>query len=817
MTNIAIHCFSDVRDSLIDYFSKQSVIPILGAGLTMHCNAREGVVPSGKEYRDYMISAILSNGIPISPAEEQILRNESFSVVATTYNQLVAREKQLSYLRKNFTNVIVNKNKQRFLSINWPYIYTLNIDDCIENNSPFNYVVFANRTVNPEVFNNNKCVIKLHGDIHDILKYTDSNSMIFNQKQYASSILSNSFLLNKLKHDFIYKNLLYIGCSLDDEIDLLAEIGSNNEMNSTSRYYCTIEAPSVLQRIKLSNYGITDCIIFDSYDEIYTNIYHAYLESKKLHVDSLAEYNHYSSKKIIEDYEQNKPYLFFGKNIIDKNHVISFPYFFISREIIRDILDNIARVPIQMIIGNSCSGKTYVAIDLLNRIKDKKVFFFESKTQLSDTAFEKLISEKNVVIITDEKALSVSQINHLLIDAEKIRRNNSAVVFFANRNDRDIAGLIQLLHLQGKIEDTSIRSMELTNRFNTRETIEINNRLAIISSGVFKENKSIIDNIIFTSKQLLTKNKFASLEPKTDTIQEIACLIALATKKKIYTTQAVMFDLVDEFNLQVKSAVPLIDREFVWMFENNPYNNSPLKYVINADNWLYHKLDKYARDPKNHKSIVDAYFYLVYKILETYGKPDINKNNRNNEYKEYIIFDNINRIFYSQGKEGIVLIQKIYKQLNTLLATDPSYLHQRAKCNIKSAALFSDQKEKMQLLNDAFRDVTESIQLFSYKYEKTSNEKVLISMSHAEYTKALILCHQCDLIRYKDINMNTEAIQQLYHSLLSPYNTYEYSKTDSYNYGNVIDNLLNGITMNTIQIQGCAKQIFSELFALTMK
>ena len=93
----------------------------------------------------------------------------------------------------------------------------MNIDDGIENGSDFSYIVYANRRFNEKVFDDKKCVIKLHGDVSDMLTYCDSTSEIFTQEQYVASLRENEPLLSKLEHDGRYLNILFIGCSLDDE------------------------------------------------------------------------------------------------------------------------------------------------------------------------------------------------------------------------------------------------------------------------------------------------------------------------------------------------------------------------------------------------------------------------------------------------------------------------------------------------------------------------------------------------------------------------------------------------------------------------
>ena len=222
--------FEDVKESIINNMRRSMLIPIIGSGLTRKCRSLKGVVPSGDDYRKYMLEEI-SQAITLSPDENERLKTAPFSTVSEVYYEsgIIPLDRQRCYLRDNFTHVQIEDYKQEFLSLPWPYIYTLNIDDGIEQSSKYNHVVHSNRDVDEHIFDEKNCVIKLHGDVNDMLTYKDANGTILTQKQYANSIRQHSSLLTKLEHDSIYENLIYIGCSLDDEIDLLAYTGLQAE------------------------------------------------------------------------------------------------------------------------------------------------------------------------------------------------------------------------------------------------------------------------------------------------------------------------------------------------------------------------------------------------------------------------------------------------------------------------------------------------------------------------------------------------------------------------------------------------------------
>ena len=778
--------FPQIRDELIGNMRRKMLIPIIGSGFTRGCQAYNGTVPSGKDYIQYMISKIAAQ-LSLEESEINSLEAKSFSEISDLYHRTIPINDQKEYLKSNFTKVKLEDNKKKILELFWPYVYTLNIDDGIENGSCYNHVVYSNRSVENSIYDNFSCVIKLHGDVAEMLTYEDTKSEIFTQEQYVNSLKSNESLLNKLSHDNIYQNLIFIGCSLDDEIDLLA--CSSKIAVDRVKYICTIKEPSILEKIQYEKYGITHCIVFNSYSEIYECIYEAGKEAQKISKDDLEQYKHFSITQLHDDYESNKSYLFFGKSLLNKNHIITLPHFFISREITDSIFNNLLECPLQLLVGAGCSGKSYVLVDLACRVKSRDVFLFETKDSLTDQAFESLIRRKNCVILADDAALSDDQIEYFITHLFLLKENNVNVVIAVDKHNRTVNGILKLYELQGTIRPGDIPQMPIDNKLSATEYQKISPLLTAVTAGIFVEDETIVDNIINLSKDLSEKNKYHDIVPRFTSVPELASLIALAIERKIYSTRATQLELYDELALQCKVSTPLIDQESTWTFETNFDNNSPIKYVINAEFWLCYQLEEFATKKSNHKLIVDAYKYVITRIIAQEGAPDLLRRKKKNSYKPYILFDNINRIFCSSkfsGNRSLALIREIYEGLNKLLSVDPNYMHQRAKCYIKSAYFEQESTIKLEFLNKAYRDANVAFQVFDNRYQKYHNEKILISSAHVAYTKALILCHKCYINSYVNIDENTMAVRMLYDALRSPYNTYAFAKKDSFNYNDVI-------------------------------
>ena len=197
--------------------------------------------------------------------------------------------------------------------------------------------------------------------------------------------------------------------------------------------------------------------------------------------------------------------------------------------------------------------------------------------------------------------------------------------------------------------------------------------------------------------------------------------------------------------------------------------------------------------PLSSDVIVEAYKYIITRILSLEGAPNLLRGDKSNSYGAYILFDNINKTFYSNktgGEHGLGLIREIYEGLNKLLSADPNYMHQRAKCYIKSAYFEKEQAKKVEYLDKAFRDANVAFQVFNSRYNEYHNEKIFISASHVLYTKALILSHKCYVNGYASVDDNTVAIHTLHDALSSPYNTYAFAKKDTFNYLNVVSKII---------------------------
>lgn len=96
--------FNEIKNELINNFRRQMLIPVVGSGFTRNCKSYNGRVPSGEDYRHYMIAQIVEV-LHLTENEESELHATSFSGISTIYHKSVPQNAQTNYLKNNFYKV----------------------------------------------------------------------------------------------------------------------------------------------------------------------------------------------------------------------------------------------------------------------------------------------------------------------------------------------------------------------------------------------------------------------------------------------------------------------------------------------------------------------------------------------------------------------------------------------------------------------------------------------------------------------------------------------------------------------------------------
>lgn len=308
-----------------------------------------------------------------------------------------------------------------------------------------------------------------------------------------------------MENDFKNQNIIYIGCSLADEIDILSISSipfSNDGIHKVRRFYFCLEEPKIIERQKLKKFNITDIVIIKNYDDIYTELYKIWLEAKKISTDELNSYCNIPVLKLKQS-DNNEQYFYFGKLLHNKKeNRINYPFYFIRRTIIQKIRTDLINNNLILLEGSALSGKSYLLAEIYEEEKSQLVYLFDSSTKIRQSSFERLIQKENVLILFDIGSLNREQFDCILNSVKLLNTRNTKIIINLSFDRSDLLGLIKLKLINREIDETFIKKIRIPSYFDSKELEQLNKLLPQINIPVFFENRSIVDNVIITHKDM---------------------------------------------------------------------------------------------------------------------------------------------------------------------------------------------------------------------------------------------------------------------------------------------------------------------------
>ena len=753
-----VKTLGEVLSSIKNNIISSSLIPVLGSGFSVRMMARNGLVPSGNDMRQYMIQ-VLSESDPSYNFEDK-----SFSQLTKYYNKKILLADRKEYFLKNFTEVKLSELGREFLTISWPYLYTLNIDDAIEKNSEC-IPVGPHREFDESFETYEKRVYKLHGDVHEILsmKYGDQ-CYIFDSDQYMDSLEDNRWILEKLKQDYLEKNILFLGCSLGDELDLrkvFSSVKKEKSLVKTEKYFITDREPSEYELMDLESYGITTVVVVDTYDEFYETMISVKSEITAITMTEGIELYKNIPVFILSNLDEaNKDYVLHEKMPHNKKeNKITLPYFFTSRLITDDIITDMDKKSLQVIYGKRVSGKSYVLLDLARRLLDRDVYYFDSRARINVENIDYLFKKEKTTILLDTHALSVKALNYIFnYDLRSLLERQINVIICINTSRKEEA-----FELRTIVDNIYAEKYYINNRFDVKEGSEcesIQKKMASINLPYFSKQKTIIDSILWIQNQLCrsTDNSLTDFKVSNDNYMQLAYLILMANYGKMTTGNMVKFSLEQEPYQLMNSLDKAVEPDFrhLFMFDGD---TSRFQIVCNAQAWLLGYLSSISIREDYFDSFIRAFHHIVERINNANGE----RNKIRKELFEFIKFDNINLLLGSARNErhSIAvrkLIQAIYSDLKLFLGGDYQFNHQHAKCilwGIESLPEYERGKE----LNKAIRTISLTIEeIEDLKNTMTNKEYINKSLAHAHFTFCMIRVKH--FLLYPEVDTFREAVMQ---------------------------------------------------------
>ncbi|MCS6514798.1 SIR2 family protein [Burkholderia thailandensis] len=677
--SFAVHKLSEDsgRDFLRGLLLTGRCIPFLGAGFTMGEKAHKGTVPSGRDFEVIMRNAISTAAVSEKPSEDS-LKKYDFQQLADEYfrEPIVDIDAIKTTLLNHFTNVSISSEaKKAFLKWDWEYFYTLNIDDAIERElNAIKVLPFTDFSQHKTT----QFVYKLHGDAADAVTAASRETfrLVFGSVDYIKSLITNRALLSALTNDLAERHLLFVGCSLSDELDILFSLSghtiSNNGLPATSRVYVTGSEPVDYEdKKKLRRYGITDVLVVDYAD------FYAFVGSvpnpNALSKSPLSTYAYSDSTRKGAD---NKDFLRYLLQISWRAH--DNPG---ASAIPRDKLTQIEPLlsePIVVLYGRRFSGRTSMLFAILRAHTNRRRFAVLSSAAASDAVMNDIVRTKDALIAIDSDAVSYQQLQMLVRKIDQVRDNNTTLLLAMNRG--------WLTALGPQIAQFAI---EVEERMSLAEANKINSHLDEFGfSKKWEKSEKHLDNIFSLSESPVVKKLFkqrSRLHENIERLQrqwsqtsvghlEFSLLFYLGTRQRIYSRY--FRELAKDMGLSHLSNTHFEDFARQWQpfveLEDSDASSmrsekSASVIVANASAWIHYALHRIAKKlgPTETAAQIVRTFRMMKNIEE--------------KAFELLLFDNLNLIFAEDLSFRSAAIREIYESLATYLANDPDYWLQRAK------------------------------------------------------------------------------------------------------------------------------------------
>ncbi|MDE7300327.1 MAG: SIR2 family protein, partial [Lachnospiraceae bacterium] len=203
-----------IKKQLKDILVTTPPILFLGAGFSVGASNDFGGIPLGDSLKEEIIKEFLTERVNASEREE--ISQYSLQEVCEYIDDGIEKYAELrQFLVERFKNVVPAEFHYKLASYPWRKIYTVNIDDLVEN-------IYKKKGKKLLVQNQNKekqedsdtdtQYIKLHGCVNG-----NAENMVFSSKEYKRLINGTmNFKLNNLVFDIQRENFIFIGASMDE-------------------------------------------------------------------------------------------------------------------------------------------------------------------------------------------------------------------------------------------------------------------------------------------------------------------------------------------------------------------------------------------------------------------------------------------------------------------------------------------------------------------------------------------------------------------------------------------------------------------------
>ena len=702
------------------------------------------------------------------------VRRSSLSEIANDFWNIRTRIPEAAlkafdtYIQRNFLNLSFRKGFQEaFLDVHWPQIFSLNYDTLIEDYCRNYYPIIPYDRINRRFYEKKLRLYKLHGDAKKYLSTGDKRYLILSKDQYIESMMNpeNEDMLNELLTAFSSKSILFFGCGLSEELDLLytSQLTVKDRAHSIDPVHQAIiyisfenedsigSSFSTRKNDLLSQFGVTH--VFRLSSEEQSAAFFRELADFSSHI-SEPRVNDYLEKYSSIRYEQLRPndvngrdYLF-QENLIWSHiddHLVTLPGFQINRTKTKEIVDCIiSGEPLCFISGNFFSGKTFVLLEIARHFATRKEYIFPSGTSVTQEQLEALLEKKDTLFFFDARSLTTAQIKFLSNESalNLVSENGSCFIIVIEATDAPMYKYI----FEARNTVRIYKQFRVSGCLDSFEEPAFNRAIGAISLPPYLKSDTILDYIVRNEKELITdaKKDILFLDPQKELLsknqrQRIKALIMLATEIRIPAKRAIQFGIDGPINEIIRccrqsESSSVIEKDyFLYSGDSSGY-----EFVCNSKYWIIRALSAYASSQANSiDTISDAYLSILKDNRRLYSDDDVKFYQIS---EPYYFFDHIQVLFNHRWfPNSSKLMNSIYDKLLPVLSNSFQFLHQKAKGKLVIAQVQVRNKrteEAKKSLSEALINIIRAIDL-AKQYPEAKN--IAETLLHMIYTKGRIL------------------------------------------------------------------------------
>ncbi|HUE90788.1 AVAST type 5 anti-phage protein Avs5 [Pseudomonas sp.] len=732
-------------------YESSRLLPFFGSGFTKGLRSKSSRVPDAKQLTQKITEIASSNCLDQSEAKEILKITDLKKAFNLLFNSDYIKPSQArTYLSNVFSSVSVSDGeKSKLLKLDWPHIFTFNIDDAIESTTNSYKKLLPNREVAKEYIASNKCLFKVHGDVDDLCAYTNQNT-IFTWSQYTRSINENKSMLSFIQQQAESATFLFIGCSLDTEIDLLSLAQETPFSKSIllKRGKLNFE-----EKLALKDYGIEQVIYFDNYEEMAP-----WLVSTLKDVQITAPYRELSIddspllfKQAIEVISNGGP---LSKSQLNSRSAIS-PSTFPTRTVVDDIARNIRSNEILLIVGRRFSGKTTLIFQVLLNTLDYGISYLASTDNFSPEVIDLLNNRKNHIFAFDSNYLNAQALDS--ITSAKIDPSNRLIIC-TGYGDAD------LIRMKLENKKTKYHEVDIKNKLVRKEAESFNEALSSLGLPKYTNNDTLLNFSYKYFREYESQLTTSKLFKKTYNDNEFKVLVLIVALGKADCHQVKTVCK----NFDIASFITENDRLLEIISSKGSSGSDVI--VCNSTSWLLREVQAYFKRPQIAKIIAE-----IISSLSNDGYKGTAEN--------LISFDKLNEIS-GGGTSFHEFVRETYKLVHSNFKDDTHYWIQRAKCELISGSTEEDFENGMQWASKV-RVETESLKNKTY-YSSTLVKAQLHARAYA-------------------INGKTSELLSFLDSMYESTQNYQNNKTH-------IDRLLDNARPDTLKAVAALESVTDPLF-----